>query len=112
VTRRRVETHLSAEAGAAPVTRSSGKHEGVSFRWAVNSRARFALTTFADNSRHDSTWAAERYRSARERGKRHPHAVRILARSWTRVIWACWTNNQVYDPNRHQARHNTTVTTM
>lgn len=89
---------VCAEAGAAPVTRSSGKHEGVSFRSAVNSRARFALTTFADNSRHDSTWAAHQYRSARERGKRHPHAVRILARSWTRVIWACWTNNQIYDP--------------
>jgi transposase len=96
---------VCAETGAAPVTKSSGKHQGVSFRWAVNSRARYALTTFADNSRHESTWAADRYRSARERGKRHPHAVRILSRSWTRVIWACWQNNETYDPAKHENRH-------
>ncbi|WP_345005353.1 hypothetical protein [Streptosporangium album] len=33
--------------------------------------ARKALTHFADNSRHDDPWAAELYRRARDRGKRH-----------------------------------------
>ncbi len=46
--------HLAAEAGVAPVTHASGKHHGVTFRWACNKRLRFALTTFADNSRHAS----------------------------------------------------------
>lgn len=92
-----------AEVGAAPVTRASGKSETVSFRWAVNTRARFALTTFADNSRHTSPWAAHLYAQARARGKRHPHAIRILARAWIRVIWACWTTNTPYDPARHGA---------
>lgn len=92
-----------AEIGAAPVTRASGKTTTVNFRWAVNTRARFALTTFADNSRHASPWAADLYTQARARGKRHPHAIRILARAWLRVIWACWTTNTTYDPTRHGA---------
>lgn len=92
-----------AEVGAAPVTRASGKTDTVNFRWAANTRARFALTTFADNSRHSSPWAANLYAQARARGKRHPHAIRILARAWMRVIWACWTTNTAYDPIRHRA---------
>lgn len=91
------------EAGAAPVTRASGKHAGINFRWAVNTRARNALTTWADNSRHSSPWAAHLYANARARGKRHPHAIRILARAWLRVVWACWTTNTAYDPTRHGA---------
>jgi len=35
-------------------------------------------------------------------GARHPHAVRILARGWVRVLWACWTTDTVYDPSRHR----------
>jgi hypothetical protein len=64
-----------------PVTKKSGKHESVHFRWACNKRLRVALTTFADNSRHSSTWAAEIYRRARASNTDHPHAVRILARA-------------------------------
>lgn len=95
--------HACAETGAAPVTHASGKSAGVAFRWAVNTRARVALTTFADNSRHSSPWAANLYNDARARGKRHPHAIRILARAWMRVIWACWQTNTTYNPTRHGA---------
>jgi hypothetical protein len=38
---------LAAETGAAPVTKESGKHRAVSFRHAVNRRARQALMTHA-----------------------------------------------------------------
>lgn len=93
----------AAEIGAAPVTKASGKGRAVVFRWAANSRARDALGTFADNSRHASPWAATRYREARARGKRHPGAVRVLMRAWTRVIWACWHTSTPYDPARHGA---------
>ena len=61
-----------------------------------------AITSFADNSRHSSAWAGDCYRRARARGARHPHAVRILARGWIRVIWACWTTDTAYDPSRHR----------
>ena len=92
---------LCAEAGVAPVTHSSGKHRGVACRFACNKRLRQALTTWADNSRHAHPWAAHVYREARRRGCDHPHAIRILARAWTRVLWRCWHNHTPYDPNKH-----------
>lgn len=93
--------HLAAEAGAAPVTHQSGKTRAVVFRWACNKHLRLALTTFADNSRHASPWAAAIYAKARSRGCDHPHAIRILTRAWCRVLWRAWTDRQPYDPSRH-----------
>ena len=80
-----------------------GQDRTVGFRWAANRQARNALHTFADNSRHGSPWAARLYADARRRGKRHPHAVRILARAWLRVMWACWHTDTIYDPAKHGA---------
>ncbi|MCO5166959.1 MAG: IS110 family transposase [Planctomycetes bacterium] len=93
--------HLAAEAGVAPVTRASGKHRSVGFRHACNKRLRVAITCFADNSRHASQWAAEVYQRARGRGCDHPHAVRILARAWIRILWRCWRDGTRYDPELH-----------
>lgn len=92
---------VAAEAGAAPVTRASGERRGACFRFACAGPARKALMTFADDSRHASPWAREVYARARARGKRHPHALRILARARLRVIWACWHSGQAHDPSRH-----------
>ena len=92
---------VAALAGATPVTKESGKHRAVHFRWACNKRFRVAITTFADNSRHASPWAAKVYTDARARGLDHPHAIRVLARAWIRVIWRCWTDHVPYDPARH-----------
>jgi transposase len=92
---------VAALAGATPVTNQSGKHRAVHFRWACNKRFRAAVTTFADNSRHASPWAAKVYTDARARGLDHPHAVRVLARAWIRVIWRCWIDRVPYDPDRH-----------
>src|SRR5215211_6877283 len=93
----------AAECGAAPVTKASGKTSGVYFRWAANRRARKALTAFAHHSRLASPWAGRLYADARARGKRNPHATRIVARAWLRVIWACWHTNTPYDPCAHLA---------
>lgn len=81
---------VAALAGATPVTKESGKHRAVHFRWACNKRFRQAMTTFADNSRHASPWAAKIYNDARSAGKDHPHAIRVLTRAWIRVIYRCW----------------------
>ena len=94
---------VAALAGCTPVTKESGKHRAVHFRWACNKRFRVAITTFADNSRHASPWAAKIYTDARSAGKDHPHAVRILARAWIRVIWRCWLDGVPYDPAKHGA---------
>jgi len=92
---------LAMEAGVVPVTRRSGKSKSVGFRWACNKRLRRALTGWADNSRRASPWAEILYRRARERGADHPHATRILARAWLRVLWRCWQDRALYDPAQH-----------
>ena len=102
---------VAALAGMTPVTKESGKHRAVHFRWACNKRFRKAITTFADNSRHASPWAAHVYAQACDRGHDHPHAVRILARAWIRVIYRCWQDGVPYQPARHgnAAAHLTTA---
>jgi transposase len=97
------EEQLAAEAGVCPVTYESGKSRGVGFRWACNHRLRAAITTWADNSRHASSWAAIVYARARGRGCDHPHATRILARAWIRILWRAWTARNVYVPDLHGA---------
>jgi transposase len=95
------EEALAALAGVAPVTRASGKHHVVGFRWACDKKLRNALVDFADDSRHASPWAAKVYADALARTRRHPHAVRILARAWIRVIWRTWQDGVAYDPSKH-----------
>jgi transposase len=104
-----IERTTSAEeaaalCGAAPITKRSGQQRSVTFRYATNTKARKAITLYADNSRHGSPWAERIYRDARARGCRHAHAVRILARAWLRVIWACWHAGAPYDPARRGGR--------
>jgi transposase len=95
------DEQLAAEAGVAPVTHASGKQRGVVFRRACNKRLRQAVTCFADNSRRASPWAADVYGRARARGLDHPHAVRVLARAWIRVLWRCWRDGKPYDATLH-----------
>ena len=97
------DAQLAAEAGVAPVTYESGKSKAVTFRWACNHRLRAAITCLADNSRHANAWAAHVYAKAKSRGCDHPHAIRILARAWLRVIWRAWTDRKTYDPTQHRA---------
>ena len=97
------DAQLAAEAGVAPVTYASGKSKAVTFRWACNHRLRAAVTCLADNSRHANAWAANVYAKARARGCDHPHAIRILARAWLRVIWRSWNDRKTYDPHHHRA---------
>jgi transposase len=99
------DEQFAAEAGLAPITHASGQHRAVLFRWACNKRLRRAVTTFADNSRHASHWAAQVYQRARARGCRHQHAIRILARAWARILWRCWQDRTPYDVQRHRAAH-------
>lgn len=94
----------AALCGAVPVTKRSGQHRAVTFRHATNTKARKALTLYADNSRHTSPWAERIYRDARARGCRHAHTIRILARAWLRVIWACWHTETLYDPAPRRGR--------
>jgi transposase len=95
------EASLAALASVAPVTRASGKMHSVGFRWAADKKLRNAIIDFADDSRHASPWAAKIYNDAIARGKRHSHAVRILARAWVRIIWRCWQDHTAYNRQLH-----------
>jgi transposase len=94
---------LAAEGGMAPVTRESGKHRAVTFRWACNMRLRAAFSILAETTRHTMPWARATYQRARDRGHQHAHAIRILGRAWCRVLWTCWQNRVPYDPTKHRA---------
>ena len=94
---------LSADGGQAPVTKQSGKHHAVSFRWACDKRLRNHIGVLADSTRHWHPWARDVYQRARDRGCDHPHAIRILGRAWTRVLWRCWQDGRPYDPTQHRA---------
>ena len=88
----------AAECGAAPVTKASGKTNGVSFRWAAKHPGSQGDDLIRAQLPTASPWAARLYADARARGKRNPHATRILARGWLRVIWACWHTGTPYHP--------------
>lgn len=92
---------LAADAGHAPVTIQSGKRANATFRWGCDKRLRAHVSVLADSTRHWHPWAKDVYQRARARGCEHPHAIRILGRAWTRVLWRCWQDGAVYDPARH-----------
>ncbi|HEY3034764.1 MAG TPA: transposase [Streptosporangiaceae bacterium] len=96
---------LTALAGACPSTRQSGKRSQAVFRWSCNKKLRAAVMDFANGSRMADPWAAAIYAAATGRGARHPHAIRILARAWLRIIWRCWQDGTAFDPALHRSRH-------
>ncbi len=95
---------LAALAGACPSTRQSGKRSQAVFRWSCSKKLRAAMMDFANGSRMSDPWAAAIYAAATGRGCRHPHAIRILARAWIRVIWRCWQDGTAFDPALHRGR--------
>jgi len=94
---------LAADAGQAPVTIQSGKRNNATFRWACDKRLRKHMGVLADSTRHWHPWAHDVYQRARARGCDHPHAIRILGRAWTRVLWRCWQDHTPYNPTQHKA---------
>jgi transposase len=93
---------LAADAGQAPVTIQSGKRSNATFRWACDKRLRKHMSVLADSTRHWHPWARDVYQRARARGANHPHAIRILGRAWSRILWRCWQDHTPYDPTKHR----------
>jgi len=92
---------LAADAGMSPVAVESGKRRSAAFRRGCDHRLRSHFACLADSTRHWHPWAGEVYHRARARGCDHPHAIRVLGRSWARVLWRCWQDEAPYDPARH-----------
>lgn len=101
---------LAADAGMCPVAVESGRQRTAVFRYACDKRLRDAVAVLADASRHRNPWAADIYRRARERGKDHPHAIRILGRAWLLVLWRMWQDRTSYNPAQHTSATRLTQT--
>jgi transposase len=97
---------LAAAAGVAPSTRQSGKYLNVAYRRGCNKQLRHALIDWAQDTPRANAWAHDTYYRARDRGCRHPHAARILAQAWTRILWRCWHDHQTYNPDLHGRLNN------
>ena len=96
---------LAALAGDCPSTRQSGKRSQAVFRRSCSKKLRAAVMDFANGSRMSDPWAVAIYTAATGRGCRHPHAIRILARAWLRIIWRYWQDGTAFDPALHRGRH-------
>ncbi|MFC5142016.1 IS110 family transposase [Actinomycetospora rhizophila] len=95
---------LQCYAGAAPVTRRSGKRDFVvTRRLAHNRYLGDAVHQWAWCSLHFSSWAREFYQSKVAAGKSHHAALRALGNRWLEVLWHCLARNVKYDETLHQA---------
>lgn len=95
---------LRTQAGAAPVTRQSGKKAAVFMRWACNGRLRNAIYHWANVSlQHDARCRAH-YDRLRQHGHDHARALRGVADRLLAVLIAMLTTRTLYDPARRCAQ--------
>jgi transposase len=91
---------LRGQAGAAPVTRASGKSRGVVMRRACNGRLRDALHYWMRTSIIRDPPTREHYAELRSRGHNHSRAVRGVADRRLKILVATLRDGTLYDPTR------------
>jgi transposase len=92
---------LRAHAGAAPVTKRSGKRlRFVHMRYACKGRLRQALYHWARTSIQRDTAARAYYDTLRTRGHHHARALRSVADRWLRILVAMLKTGTLYDGTR------------
>jgi transposase len=94
---------LRAQAGAAPVTRQSGKTKAVVMRRACNRRLRNALYHWARVAAQIDDASRSRYSALRAKGHSHGRALRGLADRLLRTLFAMLRDGTTYDPSRSRA---------
>jgi transposase len=87
---------LQALAGTAPVLFQSGNYAKAHRRTACLKPLRNAMQHFAWQSTLEESWALTYYQRKRAEGKSHSVAVRALANSWLRIIYALWRDRTPY----------------
>jgi transposase len=87
---------LQALAGTAPVLFQSGNYAKAHRRTACLKPLRNAMQHFAWQSTLQEAWALTYYQRKRAEGKSHAVAVRALANSWLRIIYALWRDGRPY----------------
>ena len=86
--------------GIAPVTKQSGKSSRVQMRYACNQRLRNAIYHWARVSAQYDPAAKLRYQTLRKRGHSHARALRSLADTLLRTLFAMLKSQTLYDPAR------------
>ena len=87
---------LQALAGTAPVLFQSSTYAKAHRRTACLKPLRNAMQHFAWQSTLQEAWALTYYQHKRAEGKSHAVAVRALANSWLRIIYALWRDGRPY----------------
>jgi transposase len=95
---------LRALAGAAPVTRQSGKLALVRRRLACNHHLRTAVFHWARVAAQIDPHWRQRYAALRARGKSHGCALRIIADQLLRILCAMLKTRTLYDPERFPSK--------
>jgi len=87
-----------AHAGAAPVTRQSGKRAAVMIRRGCNIRRRNALFHWSRVSMQNDLRSREHYHRLRAKGRSHGRALRSLADRLLALLCAMLKSQTVFDP--------------
>jgi transposase len=87
-------------AGAAPVTRQSGKRKVIVMRYACNQRLRDALYHWSRTSMQKDARAKQHYATLRQRGHSHGRALRGLADRNLAMLMAMLKSGALYDAAR------------
>lgn len=98
-----IERDLAAfrsHAGIAPVTRRSGKRKSVIMRRACNHRLREALYHWGRVAVQQDNRCRSLYKDQRQRGHSHGRAVRSVADSLGRLLFAMLKARMIFDPER------------
>lgn len=91
---------LRAHAGAAPVTKRSGKRAFlVHMRYACKQRLRQAMYHWSRTSLQHDAAARAYYNRLRTRGHSHARALRSVADRWLRILVTMLRRGSLYDPS-------------
>jgi transposase len=90
-------------AGAAPVTRRSGKRKVIVMRYACNERLRNALYHWSRTSMQKDARAGQHYAESRRRGQSHGRALRGLADRNLAMLISMLKSGTLYDPARRSS---------
>jgi transposase len=90
-------------AGAAPVTRRSGKRQVIVMRYACNERLRDALYHWSRTSMQNDDRAKQHYAELRRRGHRHGRALRGLADRNLAMLISMLKSGTLYDAGKRSS---------
>jgi transposase len=103
---------IQCKSGIGPITKKSGKSQGVFKRIACPKYLRQTFHEFANHARIWSGWSNAFYRMIRAAGMKHHAAIRALAFKWIRILFRLWKTRTRYNETQYVEqlkRHNSPV---